>query len=240
MGQILQSETISKNEINGSVNVIDDIYLDVTSENNRIINKYLKSTSKKKLLNLINTLNIEMDNLPKIKNSKYITNKTLIYAIKNQIKTTTNDELINKIVNEIIDENNKKKELLKKKRVEKKLKNEYKEKKEAIQIKEEYNKYDYSSSDSTGDYELDYVKKYNTRYKYHKESYKQSNTQHNINTTMFQDISNNQYSPSSSPRYNSSDYIIDSETGEYVEKDPYDYPGVPWDDDDWGNDDQSK
>ena len=25
-----------------------------------------------------------------------------------------------------------------------------------------------------------------------------------------------------------------------VEKDPYDYPGVPWDDDDWGNDDQSK
>jgi len=228
MGQILQSETISKNEINGSVNVIDN-NLDLTCENNRIINQYLKSCSKKKLLNLINTLNIEMDNLPKIKNSKYITNKTLIYAIKNQIKTT-NNELINKIVNEIIDENNKKKELLKKKRVEKKLKNEYKEKKEAIQIKEEYNKYDYSSSDSTSDYELDFVKKYNTRYK----------SQHNINTCIFHDISNNQYSPSSSPYYNSSDYIIDSETGEYVERDPYDCPGVPWDDDDWGNDDQSK
>jgi hypothetical protein len=240
MGQILQSQTISKNEINGSVNVIDDIYLDLTCENNRIINQYLKSTSKKKLLNLINTLNIEMDNLPRIKNSKYITNKTLIYAIKNQINTLTNNELIDNIVNEIIDENNNKKEILKKQRVEKKLKNEYKEKKEAIKIKEEYNKYEYSSSDSTSDYELDNVKKYHTRYK----------SQHNINTSIVQDISrrilinqdisNNQYSPYSSPRYNSSDYIIDSETGEYVEKDPYDYPGVPWDDDDWGNDDQSK
>jgi len=48
MGQILQSETISKNEINGSVNVIDN-NLDLTCENNRIINQYLKSCSKKKI-----------------------------------------------------------------------------------------------------------------------------------------------------------------------------------------------
>ena len=62
MGQILQSQTISTNEINGSVNVIDDIYLDLTCENNRIINHYLKSTSKQKLLTLINK-NENLDSL---------------------------------------------------------------------------------------------------------------------------------------------------------------------------------